>query len=156
MTDILQYQPLYCSGQWKKTNKSTRLAPYNALISTKWYSQFLFRSHKHTKTASFTKWQSLGRLLTLRKPYAAEMTHIPLPTSVNHHEEVNISKYGENMKTVLRAISVWFAFSLECHTLWASVTTQSQLCGAYLSLEIIMMIVENFLQLFWVWQKMGT
>lgn len=83
----------------------------------------------------------------------------PLPTSVNHHEEVNISKYGENMKTVLRAISVWFAFSLECCTLWARVTPQSQFCGAYLSLRIIiMMIAENFSQLLWglVWPKMGN
>lgn len=54
------------------------------------------------------------------------------------------------MKTVLRAISVWFAFNLECHTLRAKVTLQSQFCGAYLSLGIIMMIGENFSQSVWV------
>lgn len=55
------------------------------------------------------------------------------------------------MKTVLRAISVWFAFSLECHILGAKVTQQSQLCGAYLSLGIITIIIlENFSLLFWV------
>lgn len=99
------------------------------------------------KTTSFTKWQSLGRLLSpLESLMQLKWLTSPLPTSVNHREEVNISKYGENMKTVLRAISVWFAFNLECHTLWARVPQQSQFCGAYLSLGIIMMIVENFSQ----------
>lgn len=100
------------------------------------------------RTASFTKRQPRRLLSLLKSLLQLKWLTSLLPTSVNHHEEVNISKYGETMNAVLRAISVWFVFNLECHTLWAWDTQQSQLCGAYLSLRIIIitMIVESFAQ----------
>lgn len=99
------------------------------------------------RTASFTKQQPLRGLLSLLKSLLQLkwLTSL-LPTSVNHHEEVNISKYGETMNTVLRAISVWFVFNLECHTLRAWDAQQSRSCGEQLSQGIIMMIVESFSQ----------
>lgn len=99
------------------------------------------------RTESFTKQQPLRRLLSLLKSLLQLkwLTSL-LPTSVNHHEEVNISKYGETMNAVLRAISVWFVFNLECHTPRAWDAQQSRFCGEQLSQGIIMMIVESFSQ----------
>ena len=109
--------------------------------STAWYSRVLWGSLQHMKLLRLVYVSLLGWLLFFTlvrerspcKPFYSD-SHPLSPSSVSHHEEVNISKYGEKMrKVVLRAISIQFAFRRECVIWRATVTQRCWFCGAYLS-----------------------
>lgn len=94
--------------------------------------------------------------LTPRKPCAAEMTHIPSsnlcqPSWGGKHFQI-WRKYEDGIggQYQFGLLLAWNAILCE------PVTPRSQFCGAYLSLGIIMMIVETFHIVFgWVLPKMG-